>query len=90
MSTEDDVRGASAQFYAALNRMTGGDATGLAAIWSHGATVTTMHPIGGRQTGWDEVRGSFDGVAGVASDGHVELRDQSIQVGQDLAYEVGV
>jgi ketosteroid isomerase-like protein len=90
MSTEGDVRAASAQFYAALNRMTDGDAAPLADIWSHGTTVTTMHPIGGRQTGWDEVRGSFEGVAELASGGHVELRDQSIQVAGDVAYEVGV
>jgi len=90
MSTEEDVHKASAQFYAALNRMTDGDATPLAAIWSHGAAVTTMHPIGGRQVGWDEVRGSFEQVAGLASGGHVELRDQNIQVVGDMAYEVGV
>jgi ketosteroid isomerase-like protein len=89
MSTENDVRTASARFYAALNRMADGDAASLADIWSHGATVTTLHPIGGRQTGWDEVRGSFEGVAGLASGGHVELREQSIQVVGDLAYEVG-
>ena len=90
MSTEEDVHKASAQFYAALNRMTDGDATPLAAIWSHGAAVTTMHPIGGRQVGWDEVRGSFEQVAGLASGGHVGLRDQNIQVVGDMAYEVGV
>jgi ketosteroid isomerase-like protein len=90
MSAEDDVRKASAGFYAALNRMTDGDAGSLAAVWSHDATVTTMHPIGGRETGWDDVRGSFEGVAQLASEGHVDLRDQSIQVTGDLAYEVGV
>jgi ketosteroid isomerase-like protein len=89
MSVEDEVRGASAQFYAALNRMTDGSAAPMAEIWSHGA-VTTMHPIGGRQVGWDEVRGSFEQVAGLASGGHVELRDQSIQVLGDVAYEVGI
>jgi len=52
--------------------------------------VSTIHPIGGRQTGWDEVRGSFEQVAQLASGGHGELRDQSIQVGGDLAYEVGI
>ena len=90
MSTEDDVRKASAQFYAGLGSMIGGDAAPLEDIWSHSATVTTMHPIGGRQVGWDQVRGSFEQVAGVASGGHAELRDQSIQVAGDMAYEVGV
>ena len=90
MASEDEVRKASAQFYAALNSMMVGDAAPLAEVWSHGAEVSTMHPIGGRETGWDEVRGSFEGVAGLASGGHAEIRDQSIHVTGDLAYEVGV
>jgi ketosteroid isomerase-like protein len=90
MATEDDVRAASAQFYAALNRMVRGDAAAMDGIWSHDASVTTLHPIGGRQTGWDEVRGSFAQVGQVATGGRVELRDQYIQVGGDLAYEIGV
>jgi hypothetical protein len=67
MSTEDDVRKASKQFYAGLNRMANGDAAPLADSWSHSAAVTTMHPIGGRQVGWDAVRGSFEQVAQLAS-----------------------
>jgi ketosteroid isomerase-like protein len=90
MSSEDEVRNASTQFYAALNRMLGGEMAPLEAVWSHGAAVSTMHPIGGREAGWDQVRGSFEGVAKLASEGHVGLRDQSIQVTGDLAYEVGV
>jgi len=90
MSSEDEVRAASAQFYAALNSMMAGDAAPLAEVWSHGANVSTMHPIGGRQAGWDEVRGSFEQVAQLASGGRAELRDQSIQVAGDMAYEVGV
>ncbi|MHC4074303.1 MAG: hypothetical protein ACYTGS_20140 [Planctomycetota bacterium] len=45
MSTEDDVRKASKQFYAGLNRMANGDAAPLADSWSHSAAVTTMHLI---------------------------------------------
>jgi ketosteroid isomerase-like protein len=90
MSDEDDIRRASAKFYAALNSMMEGDAAPIAEIWSHSSAVTTMHPIGGRQTGWDDVRGSFEQVAGLASGGHAELRDQSIQVSGDMAYEVGI
>ena len=89
MSAEDEVRDASAQFYAALSNMTGGNAAPMVEIWSHGA-VTAMHPIGGRQVGWEEVRGSFEQVAGLASDGHVALREQRIQVLGDTAYEVGI
>jgi ketosteroid isomerase-like protein len=90
MSTEDEIRSASAKFYAGLNRMTQGDASQLADIWSHSDTVTTLHPIGGEQIGWPAVKESFDQVAGLASGGHVELTGQLIQSGGELAYEVGV
>lgn len=90
MSAEAKVRKASEQFYAALNRMLNGDAGPLSDIWSHGSAVTTMHPIGGREVGWDDVRGSWEQVAQLASDGKVGLKDQLIQVAGDVAYEVGV
>jgi len=90
MSTEDEIRQASKQFYTALNRMVNGDAKALADIWSHGAAVTAMHPIGGRSLGWDAVRTSFEEVAQLASDGKVELKDQLVQVAGDVAYEVGI
>ena len=89
MSTKDEVRKASEQFYAALDRMAHGDAGPLADIWSHSEAVTTMHPIGSRQVGWDEVGGSWEQVAQLASDGQVKLSDQLIQVSGDMAYEVG-
>jgi ketosteroid isomerase-like protein len=89
MSTEDEVRKASEQFYAALNRMANGDAGSMADIWSHSTVVTTMHPIGGREVGWDEVKGPWQQVAQLASGGQVKLSDQLIQVSGDMAYEVG-
>jgi len=89
MSTEDEVRAASIQFYAALNRMANGDAHSLADIWSQGAGVTTMHPIGGREVGWDKVRGSFEQVAQIATEGRIRLDDQIIRVVGDMAYELG-
>jgi ketosteroid isomerase-like protein len=89
MSTEDQVRKASEQFYAALNHMANGDPSSMADIWSHSATVTTMHPIGGREVGWDQVKGPWGQVAQMASGGQIELNDQIIQVSGDMAYEVG-
>lgn len=89
MSTENEVHKASEQFYAALNRMANGDARPLADIWWQGATVTALHPIGGRSVGWEEVRESFQKVAQIASEGQIKLDDQIIQVTGDLAYEVG-
>jgi ketosteroid isomerase-like protein len=89
MSIEDEVRKASKQFYAGLNSMANGNSGPMANIWSHDAGVTTLHPIGGRDIGWDAVRGLFEQVAELASKGKVELRDQLIRVVGDLAYEVG-
>jgi ketosteroid isomerase-like protein len=90
MSTEDDVREASNKFYAALSSMLNGDAGPLAGIWSHSATVTTMHPIGGREVGWEQVRKSWEQVAQLASGGHGKLVDQVIRIVGDVAYELGV
>ena len=69
MAGEAEVRKASEEFYSALSRMTNGDAGPLANIWSHNAEVTTMHPIGGREVGRDEVRGSWEQVAELCSAG---------------------
>jgi ketosteroid isomerase-like protein len=90
MSTESDVRKASEQFYTALNRMMNGDASSLSDIWSHGAAVTTLHPIGGRQVGWNEVSETWKQVAHAASDGKAQLKEQLIHVAGDVAYEVGI
>ena len=90
MSTEDEVRKASKEFYAALSRMCNGDARSLADVWSHGTAVTAMHPIGGREVGWEAVKQSFGKVAELSSGGKVELKDQLIHVAGDVAYEVGV
>ena len=90
MSSEDEVRRASRQFYEGLNRMANGDAGPLADIWMHGADVTAMHPIGGRQVGWDAVKESFEQVAQLASEGKIDLKNQLIHVIGNVAYEAGV
>jgi ketosteroid isomerase-like protein len=90
MATEDEVRQASARFYAALNGMVSGDASPMSAVWAHSGDVTTMHPIGAREVGWEQVRPVWEQVASMAKGGQIRLRDQLIRVGTDLAYEVGV
>jgi ketosteroid isomerase-like protein len=90
MSAEDEVRKASQQFYAAVNKMGNGDASSLSDVWSHRADVTTMHPIGGREVGWDAVRTSFEQVASQARDAKIELKDQLVRADGDVAYELGV
>jgi ketosteroid isomerase-like protein len=89
MKIEDEVRKASSQFYSGLNKMANGQTNALANAWSHSNSVTTLHPIGGRQVGWEAVKESFDQVANLASEGKVELKDQLIHVLGDVAYEVG-
>lgn len=89
MSAEDEVREASDQFYAALNRMANGDAGPMMEVWSHTSDVSTMHPIGGREVGWEQVRGPWEQVAAIASDGQITLADSLIWVVGDLAYQVG-
>ena len=90
MSAEDEVRRTSQQFYAALNKMGNGDASSLWDVWSHRADVTTLHPIGGRQVGWDAVRTSFEQVAAQARDAKIELKDQLVRTDGDVAWELGV
>ena len=90
MAAEDEVRAASDEFYAALNRMLAGDARSLGDIWSHSATVTALHPIGDWHVGWDEVKSSFDKVAKASTGGQVSISDQLIRVTGDMAYEVGM
>jgi ketosteroid isomerase-like protein len=89
MSAQDEVRQVSEQFYTALNRMANGDAGPMMEVWSHSSDVTTMHPLGGREVGWEQVRGPWEQVAAIASGGQVTLRDQLIRVVGDVAYEVG-
>lgn len=86
----DSVRRASSQFYTALNKMVNGDAKPMAEIWAHDDEVTTMHPVGSREVGWNAVKASWEGIAEISSEGEVSLKDQQIRVVGDVAYEVGV
>lgn len=89
MADQSGVRKASKEFYVALNGMLKGDAGALGRIWSHSTSVTTMHPVGGREVGWSNVSETWEQVAKVMSDGQVALNDQLIRVTEDMAYEVG-
>jgi ketosteroid isomerase-like protein len=90
MAAEDEVRQASDRFYAALNSWLGDDAGPMSAVWAHSTDVTTMHPIGEREVGWEQVWSSWEQAATVISAGQVRLNDQLIRVGTDLAYELGI
>ena len=88
VAAEDDVRAASDRFYSALEAMANGDASSMADIWSHEDDVTTMHPIGGREEGWEAVNGSWTGVASASTDGTITRTDQAIRVIGNSAYEL--
>ena len=90
MTTKREICEVSTQFYAALMRMLNGDARALSDVWSHRSFVTAMHPLGGRQLGWAEVRKTWEQIAQRSSEGNVELKDQLIRLAGDVAYEVGV
>lgn len=85
---ETGVRAASDRFYEALEQMANGDASAMADAWSHADDVTTMHPIGGREVGYDAVAASFEGVAAAATGGEVRPSDRIVRVFGDLAYEM--
>ena len=90
MAVEDEIRQASEQFYAALNRTINGDPGPMMEVWSHGSDVATMHPLGGRETGWEEVRASWEQVAQGMSDGQVSLDGLVVvPLSDDVAYTLG-
>jgi ketosteroid isomerase-like protein len=90
MTAEAEVQRASGQFYAALDSILNGDASPMAEIWSHESDVSTMHPLGGRENGWDAVRASWEGAAQAFSQGSVEVSDLEVHDLDDVAYTLGV
>jgi ketosteroid isomerase-like protein len=90
MAVEDEIRQASEQFYAALNRTINGDSGSMMEVWSHGPDVTALHPLGGRETGWREVRASWEQVAQEFSDGQVSIEELVVvPLSDEVAYTLG-
>jgi ketosteroid isomerase-like protein len=89
MSALDECRKASEHLYDALYHMLNGDSCLMEGIWSHSMDVTTMHPFGGREVGWDQVREKWAQLARQTADGQIRLKDQLIRIEGDIAYEVG-
>ena len=90
MAVEEEIQQASEQFYAALNRTINGYSGPIMEVWSHGSEVTAMHPLGGRETGWEEVRASWEQVAQGFSDGQVSIEDLVVvPLSDDVAYTLG-
>ena len=90
MAVDDEIRQASEQFYAALNREINGDPGPMMEVWSHGSDVSTLHPLGGINVGWEEVRASWEQAAQGMSEGQVSLDDLVVlPIADDVAYTVG-
>ena len=90
MAVEDEIRQASEQFYGALNREINGDPGPMMEVWSHGSEVSTMHPLGGINVGWEDVRTGWEQAAQAISDGQVSLEDLVVvPLADDVAYTVG-
>jgi ketosteroid isomerase-like protein len=89
-SGEAEVRKASDQFYAALNRMFVGDLAPMVEVWSHSDDVTNMGPFGPRQEGWKQVREQFEREAKLKLGGKVVPKDVLVRVAGDLGYTVCV
>jgi ketosteroid isomerase-like protein len=73
MTVEDEIRQASEQFYAALNRVVNGDSGTMMEVWSHGPDVSTMTPRGHVNLGWEEVRAGWERAAQSLSEGQVSV-----------------
>ena len=90
MAVENEIRQASEQFYAALNREINGDPGPMMEVWSHGSEVSTMHPLGGINVGWEDVRAGWEQAAQAISEGQVSLEDLVVlPLADDVAYTVG-
>jgi uncharacterized protein (TIGR02246 family) len=86
----EEVRQASDRFYAALNRGMAGNTSEMFDVCSHADDVTIMHPLGGRQIGWPEVRASWEMAANAVNGGSVEVSDLQVTLlGNDAAYTTG-
>ena len=95
--TADDnlaaVQAANDRFYAALNDMFQGDLTKMQQVWSHAEDVSYMGPMGGYQTGWEQVSKMWQAQAELKLGGEVEPHDVHFTVGSEIAiaqgYEIG-
>ena len=91
MAAEDDVRGASARFYAAVEPYGGRRCRApLEEVLGTQREGVDNASDRGQQVGWAAVQQSFEQVAELAPGGHVRLDDQFIEVGGEFAYELGI
>lgn len=90
MSVNTEVQQASDQFYAALNQMlSNGDPRPVTGVWSRGQQGSTMHPIGGREVGRDQILAGWEQAGPAFSEGHVTVDDfVVVPLTEDVAYTI--
>ena len=85
---------ALARTEAAAQRFVQGDSTGIKECWSHADDVTIMGGGGGHTRGWEQVRQSLEGGAGLFQEGqlkaHVEVEIIAKGTSGDLSYTVAM
>jgi hypothetical protein len=91
MAVEHEVRRASDQFYTALNQMLSeGDPGPVMAVWSQGQHGSTMHPIGGREVGRDQILAAWKQAGSAFSEGRAAVDDLVVvPLTEDVAYTIG-
>jgi ketosteroid isomerase-like protein len=91
MAVDDEVRQASNQFYGALNQMLAtGDAGAVTAVWSQGQQGSTMHPIGGREVGREQILAMWQQAGPAFSEGRATVEDLVVvALSEDVAYTIG-
>jgi ketosteroid isomerase-like protein len=87
---ESEVRAASDAFYAALNRVSNGDAGPMREVWSHAADASASHPMGDWSHGWDQIAITWEEFARLIVRGSVAIEGLSVRVAGDFAYTFGV
>jgi ketosteroid isomerase-like protein len=87
---ENEVRAASAAFYAALNRVMNGDAAPMREVWSHGADASASHAMGDWSHGWDQIAITWEEFSHFFVGGTIEPEGLVVHVAGDFAYSFGV
>lgn len=79
-ATEQEIREAIRRLYGKVNQALNGDAGPILEAWSHSDDATVMHPGGGRQQGWAEVRAAWEQWAAGVTDGDIQPGELAIRI----------
>ena len=89
-NSEQEIKQANDQFYAALNTMFTGEAGPILDIWSHENNITYLGPFGGYLKGWEAIGDEFKKNAAMKLGGKIVCKESHIHHGTDIGYVVCV